>query len=296
MSNQDRIRQFTEGRGFIAALDQSGGSTPAVLRNYGIEDSRYAGEDEMMAMVHAMRVRIVTSPEFSGERIIGAILFERTVESRIEGVMSADYLWQQRGVLPFLKIDTGLSETKNGIALMNPIPDMDARLERACERNIFGTKMRSVIHNSGPEGVERVVGQQFEFAERILDHGLVPIVEPEVSIDSPRKAECEDWLRETLGRYLDALPPGRDVALKLTLPETPDHYKDIISHPRVLRVTALSGGYDREEACRRLAENTGMIASFSRALAEGLSESMSDSEFDSALGACIGEIYAASNC
>ena len=294
MGDQEKIKRFSEGRGFIAALDQSGGSTPAALRNFGIDESRYSGDEEMMALMHAMRARIVTSPEFSGDRVIGAILFERTMESRVEGLMTADYLWQKRGVLPFLKIDVGLAEAEDGISLMKPVPDMDSRLERACGRNIFGTKMRSVIHDTDSQGVDRVVGQQFEFADRILDHGLVPIVEPEVSINSPRKAECEQMLRKALRRHLDALAADRKVALKLTLPESPGHYTDIISHPNVLRVTALSGGYDREEACRRLAENKGMIASFSRALAEGLSDSMSETEFNAGLGSSIAEIFAAS--
>ena len=294
MEKEMRLKQFSEGSGFIAALDQSGGSTPRALELYGVGEGEYADEDEMMALMHAMRVRIVSSPEFNGERIIGAILFERTMESEIGGQLSADYLWQQRGVLPFLKIDVGLEGQSDGISMMKPIPGFERRLARASERNIFGTKMRSVIHELNPEGVKQIVAQQFAFAERILDHDLVPIIEPEISISCPDKAECEDLLLPALHQHLDALPDGRDVALKLTLPENPNHYSEIIAHPRVLRVTGLSGGYDRAEACRRLAANPGMIASFSRALAEGLARSMSDSEFNAALGASIAVIFQAS--
>ena len=294
MDGELRLKQFSEGSGFIAALDQSGGSTPRALGLYGVGEGEYANEDEMMALVHAMRIRIVSSPEFDGKRVIGAILFERTMESEIGDQLSADYLWQQRGVLPFLKIDVGLENQSDGISLMKPIPEFDRRLERACARNIFGTKMRSVIHALNPEGIERIVAQQFAFADRILDHGLVPIIEPEVSISCPDKADCEELLLASLHQHLDALPEGRDVGLKLTLPESPSLYADIIAHPRALRVTALSGGYDRAEACRRLAANPGMIASFSRALAEGLMRSMSDREFNAALGASIAAIYQAS--
>ena len=294
MKNQMQMSKFTEADGFIAALDQSGGSTPKALRNYGIEDSRYDGEDEMMTLMHAMRTRIVTSPQFSGKHIIGAILFERTMDSEIEGMMAADYLWEKRDVIPLLKIDVGLAEQEDGVSLMNPIPKMDLRLEHACSRNIFGTKMRSVIYDADQKGVDRVVSQQFEFANKILDHGLVPIVEPEVSIDSPKKAECEEFLRNALSGQLSGLPADRKVALKLTLPETANFYQDIIASDQVLRVTALSGGYDIKEACRRLSENQGMIASFSRALAEGLHESMTDADFNKQLGEQITEIFAAS--
>ena len=294
MDRETRQNRFREGSGFIAALDQSGGSTPRALGLYGVGEDEYAGEDEMMALMHAMRVRIVSSPEFNGERIIGAILFERTMESEIGDQLSADYLWEQRGVLPFLKIDVGLEAQSGGISLMKPIPEIDRRLERASERNIFGTKMRSVIHEPNAEGVERIVAQQFVLADRILDHDLVPIIEPEVAIIATDKADCEDLLLAALRRHLDALPDGRDVAMKLTLPETPNHYAEVVAHPRVLRVTGLSGGYDRAEACRRLAANPGMIASFSRAFAEGLVKSMSDSEFNTALGASIAAIHRAS--
>ena len=294
MNREARLSKFSEGSGFIAALDQSGGSTPRALGLYGVGEDRYDSTDEMMALMHAMRTRIVSSPEFHGERIIGAILFEQTMESEIGDQLSADYLWRQRGVLPFLKIDVGLEAQSGGISLMKPIPEIDRRLERASERNIFGTKMRSVIHEANAEGVERIVAQQFAFADRILEHDLVPIIEPEVSISATDKADCEDLLLAALRRHLDDLPDGRDVAMKLTLPETPNLYSEVIAHPRVLRVTALSGGYDRAEACRRLAANNGMIASFSRALAEGLAQSMSDSEFDTALGASISAIYRAS--
>ena len=294
MDRELRRRRFSEGIGFIAALDQSGGSTPRALGLYGVGEGAYADEDEMMALMHAMRVRIVTSPEFTGERVIGAILYERTMESEIGGQFSADYLWKERQVLPFLKIDVGLEGQSDGISLMKPIDEFDRRLEQACRRNIFGTKMRSVIHQLNPEGVERIAAQQFDFADRILDHGLVPIIEPEIAIDCPDKADCEDLLLAALRRHLDALPDGREVGLKLTLPENANHYSDVIAHPRVLRVTGLSGGYDRAEACRRLTANPGMIASFSRALAEGLIQSMSDSQFNAALGDSIAAIYRAS--
>lgn len=294
MQNQDMFEHFSQGKGFIAALDQSGGSTPTVLRNFGIEDSRYSGEEEMMATMHAMRERIVTSASFSGNKILGAILFEHTMDSQFENMMSADYLWQKRRVLSFLKIDIGLAEEDDGFILMKPITGMDETLKRAQERNIFGTKMRSVINKANPEGVESVVKQQFEFANRILDCGLVPIVEPEVSINSAQKMECENLLFEALVRYLDKMDTGCRVALKLTLPEKDNLYRDLVSHPNVIRVSALSGGYEQQEACRRLAANNGMIASFSRALVEGLNDSMSDTEFDHRFGEIIEQIYQAS--
>lgn len=294
MHNQDMFEHFSQGKGFIAALDQSGGSTPTVLRNFGIEDSRYSGEEEMMAMMHAMRERIVTSASFSGNKILGAILFEHTMDSQFGNMMSADYLWQKRRVLPFLKIDIGLAEEDNGFILMKPITGMDDTLKRAQERNIFGTKMRSVINKANPEGVECVVMQQFEFANRILDCGLVPIVEPEVSISSTQKMECENLLFEALVKHLDKMETGKRVALKLTLPEKENLYRDLVSHPNVIRVSALSGGYEQQEACRRLAANNGMIASFSRALVEGLNDSMSDAEFDHRFGEIIEQIYQAS--
>ncbi|MCY3877968.1 MAG: fructose bisphosphate aldolase [Rhodobacteraceae bacterium] len=295
MNANERLQRFSESQGFVAALDQSGGSTPKALELYGISGNEYADAGEMMDLMHAMRTRIVTSPEFNGDKVLGAILFERTMDSEIGGMPAADYLWNERRVLPFLKIDDGLEEEECGINLMRPITNLEDKLRHACEKNIFGTKMRSVIHEAEESGVARIVDQQFELAQAILQFGLVPIVEPEISIHCRAKAACEDLLRDALLRHLDALPEGADVALKLTLPETSDQYQTVIAHPRVLRVTALSGGYDRVEACRRLALNNGMIASFSRALAEGLDRSMSDAEFNRALGASIDAIHKASS-
>lgn len=294
MPAHEQILHFVNGKGFIAALDQSGGSTPKVLRHYGVEDSCYTSEEGMMELIHAMRVRTVTSPAFNGEKVLGTILFKHTIESKVENMPIGDYLWHKRRVLPLMKIDVGLAEREGGVSLMKRIPNMFEELHLAYRRKIFGTKMRSVIHEPIPEGVKRIVEQQFEFANIIIDHGLVPIIEPEVTIDCAQKEECETLLRDSLLNYLNPLDPERRIALKLTLPEIPNFYEELVSHPNVLRVTALSGGYDREEACRRLAENNGMIASFSRALAEGLRESMTDEEFNSALGKYIETIYQAS--
>lgn len=294
MTNEAQRQKFAEGNGFLAALDQSGGSSGKALLNYGIKASRYNDDQEMMALMHTMRVRLMTSPAFSGDKIVGAILFEHTMKSRTDGMMSADYLWQKRHVLPLLKIDVGLAEAIDGVALMKPIPEMDARLSEAREMGIFGTKMRSVIQRANQASIERVVDQQFEFGVRILDHGLIPILEPEVSIDSPEKEECENLLRDSLLRHLEKLSSEQSVALKLTLPEVPDHYLEVIRHPKIIRTTALSGGYDQDEACRRLSQNTDMIASFSRALAEGLSETMSDEQFNAVLQDNVDAIYTAS--
>ena len=294
MQDQDRIARFAEDKGFVAALDQSGGSTGKALSLYGIGADRYSDEAEMMALMHGMRVRIMTAPKFTGDNILGAILFERTMMDTVNGLPVPDHLWNGRGILPFLKIDVGLDERRSGISLMKVIPDMERRLSQAEEMGIFGTKMRSVIHEPTEEGVKEVVDQQFEFADRIIDHGLLPIVEPEVSIDCEDKAHCEDLLFEELLDRIGKLGSGRRIALKLTLPEKPGRYADLIAHGNVVRVTALSGGYDRAEACRRLAANGGMIASFSRALAEGLAESMDDSVFNAELGKSIDLIFAAS--
>lgn len=294
MQDQDRIARFAEGRGFVAALDQSGGSTGRALSLYGIGADRYSDDTEMMALMHGMRVRIMTAPKFTGDSILGAILFERTMMDTVNGLPVPDHLWNGRGILPFLKIDVGLDERRSGISLMMGIPDMERRLGQAVEFGMFGTKMRSVIHEPTAEGVEAVVDQQFEFAERIIDHGLLPIVEPEVSIDCEDKAHCEDMLFEELLDRIGKLGNGRRIALKLTLPENPGRYADLIAHGNVVRVTALSGGYDRAEACRRLAANGGMVASFSRALVEGLAESMDDPVFDAELGKSIDRIFAAS--
>ncbi len=294
MQDQDRISRFAGNDGFVAALDQSGGSTPVALARYGVDETRYGDEAEMMALVHEMRSRIMRSACFSSDRILGVILFERTMTGEIDGQTVPDFLWRRKGVLPFLKIDDGLADQENGISLMRPIQGMEDRLNQAREYGMFGTKMRSVIHQPGKAGVEAVVEQQFEFAETIIDHGFLPIVEPEVSITCEDKAECEEMLFAALVTRLQTLGKGRRIALKLTLPDRPGRYADLIAHEKVVRVTALSGGYDRQEACRRLAENPGMVASFSRAFLEGLDESQSDPEFDRALDESINRIFVAS--
>jgi fructose-bisphosphate aldolase, class I len=295
MANDAMYKQVCAKPGFIAALDQSGGSTPGALRAYGIPDSAWHGDEaEMFKLMHEMRVRIVTSPSFTGAKVIAAILFERTMDGEAKGKPAPAFLWQERGVVPFLKIDKGLETEKDGVSLMKPIPGLDTLLKRAVKLGIFGTKMRSVINLASKPGIAAVVTQQFEVADQISAHGLMPIIEPEISIKSPDKASCETFLRDALLSRLDALPNGARVMLKLTLPETADFYMPLIKHASVARVVALSGGYTRVEACRRLAANHSMIASFSRALTEGLTRSMSDSEFDSAQAAAIDEIYAAS--
>ena len=280
--------------GFIAALDQSGGSTPKALRLYGIGEDAYSGDAEMFDLVHQMRARIITSPSFTGERILGAILFENTMDRDIEGQPTADYLWQVKNVVPFLKVDKGLADEQDGVQLMKPMPELDALLARAKDKNVFGTKMRSVVKQAGAAGVDAIVEQQFTVGRQILGAGLVPIIEPEVDIHCPDKAGAEALLHAALRRELDRLDDGASVMLKLTLPEQVDLYADCIAHPRVLRVVALSGGYSRDEANRRLAENHGMVASFSRALAEGLSAQQSDDEFNATLDASIESIYRAS--
>ncbi|MDX6325667.1 MAG: fructose-bisphosphate aldolase, class [Nocardioidaceae bacterium] len=288
---QDRVRS---AQGFVAALDQSGGSTPKALALYGVEESEYSGEQEMFDRMHEMRTRIVTSPAFSGERILAAILFEQTMDRQVEGLGSAEYLWQKKHVVPFLKVDKGLADEDDGVQMMKPIPDLDDLLARARDHGVFGTKMRSVIKRADPRGVDAVVEQQFELARRISAGGLVPIVEPEVDIHADDKAAAEQLLRDALRTKLDALGEDQLVMLKLTLPETDDFYVPLMEHPRVLRVVALSGGYSRDDADARLARNHGLVASFSRALTEGLTAQMSDEEFDAALDAAIAEIYAAS--
>lgn len=286
----DKVRV---GTGFIAALDQSGGSTPKALKLYGINEDAYSNEEEMFGLVHKMRTRIITSPAFDGERIIGAILFEDTMDRDIEGMPTGDYLWQVKGVVPFLKIDQGLAEEAHGAQVMKPLPDLEDLLERAVSRNMFGTKMRSFIKLPG-EGLDAVVEQQFAIAQRILRFGLVPIVEPEVDIHSPQKIEVEDQLRTALCTELDQLTEDQAVILKLTLPDTDDFYRELVEHPRVIRVLALSGGYSRAEANARLARNPGVIASFSRALTEGLTEAQDDTEFNAVLNDTIGAIATAS--
>jgi len=294
MADEKMLAQMSGKGGFIAALDQSGGSTPGALRLYGIPDSAYSGDAEMYRLMHEMRVRIMTAPAFSGDKVIGAILFERTMDGEANGKSVPAFLWEDRGVVPFLKIDKGLEPEASGVSLMKPIPGLDALLARAVTLGVFGTKMRSVINLASPEGVAAVVAQQFEIGAQVSAHGLVPIIEPEVSIKSPDKAGAETLLLAELTRHLDALPAGSKVMLKLTIPEIADFYAPLISHPGVVRVVALSGGYTREKANALLAENHGMIASFSRALTEGLLVSMTDAEFDTALGAAIDEIFQAS--
>ncbi len=283
-----------DGKGFVAALDQSGGSTPKALRLYGVAEDAYASEDEMFDLIHRMRARIVTSPAFTGDRVIGAILFENTMDREIEGKPSAQYLWQNRGVVPFLKIDKGLEEKADGVRLMKPIGGLDALLTRAKAAGIFGTKMRSVIDAASASGIAANVAQQFEVAKQVLGHGLVPIIEPEVTISIDDKAEAEEILLAELTQQLDALPDDQQVMLKLTLPSVDNLYKPLVSHPKVMRVVALSGGYTRAEANEKLARNSGVIASFSRALTEGLTAQQSDDEFNRTLDKTIQSIYDAS--
>jgi fructose-bisphosphate aldolase, class I len=287
-------RKIATQQGFIAALDQSGGSTPKALGHYGIGPDAWSNEDEMYAVVHAMRTRIVTSPSFNGDRIIAAILFENTMDREIEGQPTADYLWNVKRVVPILKVDKGLADEKDGVQLMKPIPGLDALLRKAKSKHIFGTKMRSVIKHANPAGVAAIVAQQFELAKQICAAGLVPIIEPEVDIHCPDKARAEQLLKAGILAELDKLNESQTVMLKLTLPDKPDFYRDCIAHPRVLKVVALSGGYTRAEANEKLAQNHGMVASFSRALAEGLSAQQSDAEFDAALDASIQSIFEAS--
>jgi fructose-bisphosphate aldolase class I len=280
--------------GFFAALDQSGGSTPKALAEYGVEADRYATDEEMFDLVHAMRTRIVTSPGFDGSRVIAAILFEQTMNRTVDGLPTGRYLWERRQVVPFLKVDKGLADAARGVRLMKPIDTLDSLLAQANEHRMFGTKMRSVIDDAQVDGVEAIVEQQFEIAARISAAGLVPIIEPEVSITSPRKAEAEELLRASVERHVAALPSDAAIMLKLTIPTVPGLYADLAADPRVLRVLALSGGYSRTEACERLTKEPVMIASFSRALLEGLSEKQSEEEFHTVLGESIAEIYAAS--
>jgi fructose-bisphosphate aldolase class I len=294
MTNQTQADRMTSGKGFIAALDQSGGSTPKALNLYGIEDSDYSSDAEMFDLIHQMRSRIITSPVFGGDRILAAILFEQTMDREIEGEPSAIYLWRDKNVVPFLKIDKGLADAENGVQLMKPLPDLDELLARAVQKGIFGTKERSVISAADPTGIAEVVGQQFDVAERVLSHGLIPILEPEVTVTIADKAEAEHLLRDEIGVRLDGIPDGQQVMLKLSLPTQPNYYLPLIEHPKVMRVVALSGGYSRDEADALLAENTGLIASFSRALTEGLTAQQSDEQFTATLDAAIQAIYDAS--
>ena len=291
--NAEMLAKVKNANGFIAALDQSGGSTPGALKGYGYQGDEWSSEDEMYGLIHKMRTRIVSSPEFTGDKILGAILFERTMDGDANGKSVPEYLWS-KGVVPFLKVDKGLADEAEGVKLMKPMPDLDALLERAVEKGVFGTKMRSVIELANPAGIAQVVGQQFEVARQILRHGVVPIIEPEVSIKSPERAQADEILRDEILRHLDRLPEGDEVMLKLSIPAKPGLFQPLIDHPRVLRVVALSGGFSRSDACRELAKNPGMIASFSRALLEDLRQDMSDAEFDRSLKSAIDEIYEAS--
>jgi len=292
--NNEQLEKVRHGNGFIAALDQSGGSTPKALQLYGVGADSYSNDEEMFTRMHEMRSRIMTSSTFTGERVLGAILFENTMDRQVEGKDTPDYLWGVKGVVPFLKVDQGLADESDGVQVMKPIKGLDELLTRAVAKGIFGTKMRSVIKRADAAGVEAVVQQQFEVGRQILGHGVVPIIEPEVDIHSPQKAEAEALLKAAISTQLDALDDGQGVMLKLTLPEQDDFYADLVSHPRIVRIVALSGGYPRDEANDRLARNHGVIASFSRALTEGLSAQQSDDEFDGALDAAIKAIYEAS--
>ena len=290
----DQLSQVKSRKGFIAALDQSGGSTPKALKLYGVEESAYSSEAEMFDLVHAMRARIIKSPVFTSERILGVILFEMTMNRKIDGMGSAEFLWQKKGIVPFLKVDNGLADEVDGAQMMKPIPQLAARISSALSHGVFGTKMRSVIKLANPKGIDAVVAQQFAFGKEILAGGLMPIIEPEVDIKSPEKERCEELLRSAILSELDKLSADQQVMLKLTLPSQINFYKPLVDHPRVLRVVALSGGYSREDANAMLAKNDGVIASFSRALTEGLSAQQSDAQFDAVLDNAIEGIYQAS--
>jgi fructose-bisphosphate aldolase, class I len=292
--NTTQFEKVRTGRGFFAALDQSGGSTPGALAEYGVGRDRYSSDAEMFDLVHAMRTRVVTSPAFDGSRILAAILFEQTMERDISGVPTARYLWDEKNVVPFLKVDLGLAPEQDGVQLMKPIDTLDDLLGRAQRHQIFGTKMRSVIHDADEAGIAAIAEQQFGYARRILAAGLVPIIEPEVSISSPRKEQAETLLHDVITRNVEALPEGATVMLKITIPTRPGLYGDLASDPRVVRVVALSGGYSRDEACARLARDPTLIASFSRALLEGLTDSQTDEQFNAQLGSSIEQIYQAS--
>jgi fructose-bisphosphate aldolase class I len=293
-SKQAQFDRIASGEGFIAALDQSGGSTPKALKLYGVNEDAYNGEDEMFAEIHKMRSRIITSPAFGKEKILGAILFEKTMDGEIEGAPTAAYLWETCGVVPFLKVDKGLADEENGVQVMKPMPELDALLARANDAGIFGTKMRSVIKEANAGGIKAVVAQQFEVGQQIANAGLVPIIEPEVDIHSATKAEAEAILKDEIAAQLDALPEGTKVALKLTIPTQAGLYDDLADHAAVVRVVALSGGYTTDDACEKLAQNKKMIASFSRALTEGLNVAQSESDYNAALGSNIDKIFQAS--
>lgn len=290
----EQAERMRHGMGFIAALDQSGGSTPKALKLYGVGEDAYSTEDEMFDLVHAMRTRIMTAPSFNGDRILAAILFEKTMDRQVEGIDTAEYLWSRKHVVPILKVDKGLAGEADGVKLMKPMPQLDELLDRAVGKGIFGTKMRSFVSSADERGIVANVAQQFEIAHRILAKGLVPIVEPEVDIHAPDKAKAEEILKREIVRHLDEVPAGQQVMLKLSIPSVTDLYADAIAHPRVMRVVALSGGYSRAEANELLARNHGMIASFSRALTEGLTVGMTDEQFDAELATSIESIYRAS--
>ena len=293
--NEEQLRKMRDGAGFIAALDQSGGSTPKALKLYGIADGSWSNDDEMFDLIHDMRARIIKSPSFNGDRILAAILFEKTMDREIDGLDTGDYLWSKKNIVPILKIDKGLADESDDVQLMKPMPDLDSLLERGVAKNMFGTKERSVIKMANPKGVQAIADQQFEVGRQVLGHGLVPILEPEIDIKSPEKAKAEELLKRALLAGLDQIPDGQQVMFKLTLPEADGFYQELVDHPKVLRVVALSGGYSREEANARLSRNPGVVASFSRALTEGLTAQQSDEEFDAALDASVGSIFAASN-
>lgn len=294
MTNQTQSELIGTGNGFIAALDQSGGSTPKALRLYGVEADAYGSDEEMFGLIHNMRARIIKSPAFTGDRVLGAILFERTMDGDIDGKPTATYLWEDCQVVPFLKVDKGLDDEANGVQMLKPMPDLDALLAKAVSKGIYGTKMRSVINAASPQGIADVLAQQFEIGKQIIAAGLMPIIEPEVTISIDDKAAAEEILRAEITKQLDALEDNQHVMLKLTLPEAANAYQSLVDHPRVLRVVALSGGYDRTEANTRLSQNTGMIASFSRALTEGLSAQQDETAFDATLNTSVQSIYDAS--
>jgi fructose-bisphosphate aldolase class I len=293
MPNQDMLAKVKNDNGFIAALDQSGGSTPGALKGYGYKGDEWSSDEEMFGLIHKMRVRIISSPSFTGDKILGAILFERTMDGEANGRPVPDYLWS-KGVVPFLKIDKGLADEENGVQLMKPMPELDALLARGVQKGMFGTKERSVIHLANAAGIAEVVRQQFEVGAHVLRHGLVPIIEPEVNIKSVERAQADEILRDEILRHLEGVAEGQQVMLKLSIPTKPGTFDALVSHPRVLRVVALSGGFSRADACTELAKNSGMIASFSRALLSDLRQDMSDEEFDRSLAEAIDEIYEAS--
>ncbi|MBY0790966.1 fructose bisphosphate aldolase [Corynebacterium pseudokroppenstedtii] len=292
--NQEQATRMTEAKGFIAALDQSGGSTPKALRAYGIQDDAYSSDAEMFDLVHAMRSRLITSPSFTSEKVLAAILFEMTMDREIEGIPTAQYLWEKKGIVPLLKIDKGLADEENDVQVMKPMPELDKLLDRGVEKGIFGTKERSVINAANAEGIQAVVDQQFEIGKQVLAKGMVPILEPEVTISIDDKKEAEELLKAALLKGLDDIPEGQQVMIKVSIPTVDNFYEDLINHPKVMRVVALSGGYERDDANERLSRNKGLIASFSRALLEGLTADQSQEEFDNTLATTIDGIYKAS--